>query len=367
MEVSISRKDFLDGLKDIQTIVERRTTLPVLNNFLISTKQETIEIKATDLELEYKGLFPARVIRSGTLLLPSRKTYEIVREIGEEDIDLSIEENWVKIEAGSSVFRMPRLPSEEYPSFGPQECFLTFTLPAGTLRELITKTIFATSQESTRSVLNGVLLSLSVDDISMVATDGYRLAFVTKKAVLPGMRDELEVVVPRKVLMETKKIFLDPEQEVNIGLYKRGIVFRYKNITLSSLLLEGEFPNYRQVIPEDNEKKVVVKKEPFLQILRRVSILSDEQSNLVNLHLRSGRLEVSSRTPHLGEARDEMEIEYTKGDLDICFNAKYLLEGAGIIDDEYLLLELEDSSTAAIVRPLSSEGCLNVIMPIKVD
>jgi DNA polymerase-3 subunit beta len=367
MEISILRKDLLEGLKDIQTIVERRTTLPILNNFLLTTQQTSVEISATDSEIEYRGIFPAKIIEPGSILLPTKKSFEIVREILESSIHLSTEENWINVKAGKSIFRIPGLPGEEYPSFSPKDPYFSFNIEAKVIKEMITKTVFATSQEGVRTVLGGVLLSLSWDKISMVATDGYRLAFVNKNMDLTGLEESLSIIIPQKVLLEVKKIFINPEEQIRFGLYPKGVIFKTDNITLSSLLLEGEFPNYQQVIPEGNEKKLVLKKDQFFQTLKRVSLLSDEQSNLVNLTLGPNRLEISSHTPELGEAKDEIEIVYSGEDMEVCFNAKYLMEGISVFDEEYIMLELQDSDTAAILRPLEDNNCFNVVMPIRID
>lgn len=366
MEINILRGDFFEGLRNIQTIVERRTTLPILNNFLLTTKEDAIEISATDLELEYKGSYPAKVFKHGSIVIPTKKSFEIVKEILGTDISLRTEENWVKIEAGKSVFKIPGLPGEEFPKFSEKKPFISFELESKLLKDMINKTIFATSLEEVRSLLSGVLFSVNPNNISMIATDGYRLASANKDLDVPGLERGIEAVIPRKLLLEVRKIFPDNKKLV-LGVQQNRIIFKSDNTIISCRLLEGDFPDYKQVIPDKNEKKIIVKKEDFLQALRRVSLLSDEESKLFTLKLRPNKLELLSRTPELGEAQDEIDVAYSGEELDICFNARYIMEGISTFEEEYILFELQDTSTPLIIRPVEDQYCFNVVMPMSIE
>ena len=367
MEINILRGDLFEGLKNIQTIVEKRTTLPILNNFLLSTKEEGIEISATDLEIEYKGFYPAKVLNSGSIVLPTRKSFEIVRETFGTSINISTEENWAKIQLGKSVFKIPGLPDEEFPKFSEKKPTISLELETKVIKDMINKTIFATSQEEVRSVLGGVLLSLKVDNISMIATDGYRLALVNREVDISGLEKSINAIIPKKVLLEMRKVFPDSEENLSLGLYKNGVVFKSKNIILSSRLLEGEFPDYKQVIPERNEKRLVFKRDDFSQALRKVSLMSDEESRLITMKLRLNQIELLSITPGLGEAHDEIDVTYSDEEMEICFNARYLMEGLDVFEEEYVVCELQDTNTAIIIKPLEKQYCFNIIMPMHID
>lgn len=367
MEINILRGEFLEGLKNIQTIVEKRTTLPILNNFLLSTKENAIEISATDLEVEYRGYYSAKVLEPGSIVIPTKKSFEIVREILGTSVSLSTEENWVKIEAGRSIFKIPGLPSDEFPKFSQKKPLISFELKTKTIKDMINKTIFATSQEEARSALSGVLLLLEPNNISMVAADGYRLAFVNRELDISGLERKINVVVPRKVLLEVRKIFTDGEEKLVLGLQENEIIFKSDNITISCRLLEGDFPDYKQVIPERSEKRVVLKKEEFFQALRRVSLLSDEESKLFSLKIRPNQIELLSNTPALGEARDEVDVNYSGEELEICLNARYIMEYLGILEEEHVIFELQDAASAVVIRPLEDQYCFTVVMPMSLE
>jgi DNA polymerase-3 subunit beta len=367
MEISIPQSHLYEGLKNIQSVVEKRTTLPILNNFLLIAKEKGIEISATDLEIEYKGFFSAKVLKSGSIVLPTRKCFEIVRGILADTIDIKAEENWTKIEAGKSVFKIPGLPSEEFPKFRAKDPFFSIELEIDMLKDMIDKTIFASSQEEARSILSGLLLALKADNISMVAADGYRLAFVNRKLALPGLERIINIVIPKKVLLEVRKIFSNGENKIFLGVQQNEVVFKNNHTILSSRLLEGDFPDYEQVIPDRNEYKVIIKREDFYQALRRVSLLSDEESKLVTIKLQANKIELLSSAPELGEARDELEVVYSGPDLEIRFNARYMMDGISVFEEEYIALELQDSVTAIIIKPLEDQSCFSVIMPMSID
>ncbi|MGH8059959.1 MAG: DNA polymerase III subunit beta [Candidatus Entotheonellia bacterium] len=377
MEIRINREIFLQGLHRVQSIVERKTTTPILANFLLEARagsagdsESTVTYVATDLELTCKGVIPAEVVHEGVITLPARQTFDIVRELpGGVMIELRVvEQNRVELRAGRAFFRIPGLPGEDFPPFPPFEGAEPFALPAETLREMIAKTAFCTSQDETRFALRGALFALKAGEAQMVATDGHRLASIRRECAGVGPSVK-QVIVPRKALEELRKSLEDSSEdehdEVMLSLLDQHLLVRRGNLWLSTRLIDGQFPAYERVIPKGHPKHVILAKETFMSSLRRVSLLAPEKSRAVRLTLAPGVVTVLSDSPELGEARDELEAEYQDEGVTVGFNARYLMDVLNAVDDTQVVLEVKDPVSSALIRPVGDGDNLFVIMPLR--
>jgi len=376
MEIRIGREAFLQGLHRVQSIVERKTTTPILANFLLEARaggaadvESAVTYVATDLELTCKGVIPAEVVHDGVITLPARQTFDIVRELpAGAMIELRVgEQNRVEIRAGRAFFRVPGLPGEDFPPFPPFEGAEPFALPAETLREMIAKTAFCTSQDETRFALRGALFALKDGEAQMVATDGHRLASIRRECGGVGSTVK-QVIVPRKALEEIRKSLEDSEDEhdeVALSLLDQHLLLRKGNLWLSTRLIDGQFPAYERVIPKGHPKHVILSKQAFMSSLRRVSLFAPEKSRAVRLTLAPGMVTVLGDSPELGEARDELEAEYQDEGVTVGFNARYLMDVLNAVDDSQVVLEVKDPVSSALIRPMADADNLFVIMPLR--
>jgi DNA polymerase-3 subunit beta len=330
MDVSIRREDLVRGLYLVQGVVERRNTLPILSNVLIEPVEGGIALTATDMEVGLRGVVPAQVKKKGSVTLNARKLYEIAREVTSEEVVLKAgQTGWVDLHAGRSKFRIVSLEPRDFPQLplGPGAPEGTsLRVATGTLREMIDRTLFAVSTDETRFNLSGVFLGCGADGTCrMVATDGHRLAMVERK--LPDVKLEHGVIMPRKGLSEARKL-LDETQdaEVTLTVSAKDVRVSTASISFFMRLVEGEFPDYQQVIPATTRVTARANRDDLLAALRRISLLASERSRGVKLHLEKGKLELSASNPDQGEASEDIEIAYSGEPLSIGFNARYLID-----------------------------------------
>ncbi len=376
MEFRIQKKNFLKGLAMTQAIVERRTTIPILANLLIQTDHEAITLTATDLETAVRGRLSATVILEGQVSLSARKLFEIVRELPESEIHLVRKENnWVTLTCEKAIFNIAGVNPDEFPPLPTfrDEDFHAF--PAGELREMIEKTVFAASTEESRYNLNGVFFKgIDLEDqptLRMVATDGHRLSLIDK----PGLEfSSLEggVIIPKKGLLEIRRLIGDggskeEEQEdlVHLSLSENNFIARKDGMVVLTRLIEGEFPDYESVIPKENEKKITLSRERFTTCLKRISTMAGERGEGLVFEIRQGCIAVSSSTQDLGDAREDIEVDYNGEGLAVGFNARYFLDALAVMGTEEVLFEVKDNTTAAIIRPIGEKGHLCLVMPMK--
>jgi DNA polymerase III subunit beta len=369
MEIRIPREEFLQGLQRIQSVVERKTTTPILANFLLEARGQELMYVATDLELTCKGTLTAEVGREGVITLPARQTFDIVRELPSGAmIELRVgEQHWVEVTAARSFFRVPGLPGEDFPPFPPFEGAEQISLPASMLREMIVKTAFCTSQDETRFALRGALFVLKEGQVTIVATDGHRLASIQRECKEAGALAK-QVIVPRKALEEMRKSLEDgngEDDQVNVSMLDQHLLIRRGNLWLSTRLIDGQFPAYERVIPKGHPKHITLRRDAFLSSLRRVSLFSPEKSRAVRLRLAPGTLTVLCESPEMGEARDELEAEYEDESVTVGFNARYLMDVLNVVDDERVVLEVKDAVSSSLMRPAADPESLYVIMPLR--
>jgi len=372
MKVTVERAQLLKSLGHVHRVVERRNTIPILANVLIKADRSTLAFKATDLDLEITETIAAEVGPSGSTTVPAHMFYEIVRKLPEGAqivLEASGDRAVLAIRAGRSRFTLQTLPESDFPDLAAGDMVNTFKLSAGDLKRLIDKTQFAISTEETRYYLNGIYLhtagTAKAATLRAVATDGHRLAQV--ELPLPaGANGMPGVIVPRKTVGEVQRLIEDNEAEISIELSQGKIRFTLGNVVLTSKLIDGTFPDYGRVIPQNNDKELIVDKADFAAAVDRVSTISSERGRAVKLALSAGKLILSVTNPDSGSATEELEVEFAADALDIGFNSRYLLDIAAQIEGEVAVLKLADPGSPTLVQDKENKSALYVLMPMRV-
>ena len=379
MELVVRKSDFLRELQLLQSIVERKITIPILANILVEADGDAMKLLATDLEVGLRTGCPASVARAGTMTLPAKKLFELVKELPEADVRIEQDNAGVKIAADRFESRLSTLPPEDYPSLPAALEAYEETLPVAALRLMIAKTVFAITGEDTRYFLNGALLVMKGDSLSLVATDGHRLALITvprpaaeapegrKAKKAEGVEDRREIL-PKKTLAELDRLLRDPQAaDLRFGRTENHLFFESGPRLLVSRKIDGQFPAYDRVIPRGNDKKIDFERERFARAVRRVALLSSERSRAVKFLIDKGQVEVTSSSPDLGEAKELLLVEYDGPPVQICFNAQYVSDFLGAVETEQVTLEFKDEVSQAVMRPVAPEGYdyLYVIMPMR--
>jgi DNA polymerase-3 subunit beta len=367
MEIKAKRGDLLATLYWTQNIVERRNTIPILANVLISTQKKVIQITATDLEVGVRGDVEGEVIKEGTVTVNAKKLYEIIREVPSEQVQLKrLENEWVEIRSGKSVFKIVGMDAREFPQFPKFDSKELSSTPSSTIRGMIERTIFSVSTDETRYSLNGVFVEQGEGGrVRMVATDGHRLAFDERELGSLGLSKG--VILPRKGLTELKKVLESGDDGiVAIGFRENMALVTKSNVELFMRLIDGDFPDYTKVIPQGNPNVAKIEHDELLQALRRVSILSSERYKGIKMEFSAGKISLSANNPDLGEAIEEIDAEYKGKPISIGFNARYLLDVLGVLNGEGEIdIELKDELSPSIVRKAGDEGYLYVLMPMR--
>ena len=372
MKLTIERAAFLKALGHVQSVVERRTTIPILSNVLLRAEPDRLALSATDMDLEIVERVAGRIEREGRTTAPAHTLYDIVRKLREGaqiEIETSGERNAMVLRSGRSTFTLACLPPEDYPLMASGELPYNFSLSATELRTLIDRTRFAISTEETRYYLNGIYLHATKADevpvIRAVATDGHRLARM--EMVLPeGAAGMPGIIIPRKTVLELRKLVEESEDELQIGLSETKIRLTIGEAALTSKLIDGTFPDYDRVIPSNNDKVLEVDCESFAEAVDRVSTISTEKSRAVKLAIENGNLRVSATSPENGTAEEEVEVRYSASPLEIGFNSRYLLDIAEQIEGEWAQFVMSDAGSPTLVRDGADPSALYVLMPMRV-
>jgi len=368
MKLKVNREDMQKALQNIQGIAEKKTTMPILSHFLLKAAKTT-SIMATDLDIAFTGPLKAEILEKGNLCIPARKLFEIAKEVEEDILLESQENNWLTVSSGKSTFKLMGLPAEDYPKLPDISRTEELKIETQTLKNMIEKTAYAAGDSETRYVLNGLLLHFIPKkkniELIIVGTDGHRLALITKD-IEGKLSEERKLILPKKAAIELRRLLEETEGEVTIGLNKNHIFFTIGDVVLTSRLLEGTYPNYEQVIPPDNEKKATLDKVPFSKALRRTSIMSRERTNVVRFDLEEGKLTLSSINPDIGEAREEITIQYKGEPITIAFNARYFLDAIQVMDGDSVGLEIQDQGSPTLLRETERKDYKCVIMPMRI-
>jgi len=368
MRVTIERSAFLKALNHVQSVVERRNTIPILSNVLVHAKGSVVKLTATDLDIEIVEEAPAEVAQEGAATVPAHMLYDIVRKLpdgAQLELDQRPDRGRVSIVAGRSRFALQALPPEDFPDLAAGEPTNRFALPAASLKGLIEKTRFAISTEETRYYLNGIYLHEVADTLRAVATDGHRLA--RAQVLLPdGSKGMPGIIVPRKTVLELAKLIETEEGEIGIDLSAAKIRFSFNGLVLTSKLIDGTFPDYERVIPRHNDKLLEIDTKLFSSAVDRVSTISFEKGRAVKLNISRDKLVLSVNNPDSGSAEEEIAASYDAEPIDIGFNSRYLLDIAAQIKGDTARFKLADAGSPTIISDPADEEALYVLMPMRV-
>ena len=380
MELVVRKADLLRELQLLQGIVERKITIPVLANVLVEAGDNELRLLATDLEVGLRSRCDASVAKPGTVTIPAKKLFEIVRALPETDVRIEEDKSGVRVAADRFDSRLATLPAEDYPSLPVSADDVGETLGSAGLRQMVGKTQFAITGEDTRYFLNGGLLVLKAGAMSLVATDGHRLALVsvnrgsdagTKEGGTGGGEDkggeEIKVILPKKTLSELGRLLAESDADVRFVRSENHLFFSVGGRLLISRVIDGQFPAYDRVVPKSNDKRIEFDRDRLTSAVRRVALLSNERSRAVKFQMDPGQVEVTSSSPEIGDARELLMVDYTGPSMQICFNAQYVLDFLNAVETEQVALEFKDDVSQAVMRPIGAEGYeyTYVIMPMR--
>jgi DNA polymerase III subunit beta len=378
MELKIATSELSKALGRSQGIVEKKSTMPILSHVLLEAKKTQLIVSATDLDLAVSSEHDqgCEILKEGALAVSARHLYEIVRALPEQQVTLKkAHNNYLEVKSGPSEFRIVGLPAEDFPALPRFEKVPFADVEPAVLLDMIERTFFAVSTDETRYNLNGVYFEPSAEALRLVATDGHRLSLVEKKV---GATFGLKrgVILPKKGLQELRKLLAEAAEagddkakaETKLGFVENSAIVRRPGVVLSMRLIEGLFPDYRQVIPKAGEKVVKLGRARLLETLRRISLLSSDKAHAVKLELGKGMLRVLSQNPDLGDAKEEVPVEYEGEPLKIGFNARYVIDVLGVLKSADVLLELADDLSPGVLRGAdeADQGYTAVVMPMRI-
>jgi DNA polymerase-3 subunit beta len=371
MELVVRKNDLLRELQLFQGIVERKNTIPILANVLMEAKGDEVRFLATDLEVGLRSKCAASVTKGGSLTLPAKKFFEIVKSLPETDIRIAEDKGGVKVAADRFDSRMQTLPREDFPTLPDSSGALSAMLPRAALKEMIAKTQFAITGEDTRYFLNGAQFVLRPDAMTLVATDGHRLALVTAPRDGKGGgkdAEENKAILPKKTLGELGRLLSEGDGDVSYVRGENHLFFDVGGRLLISRMIDGQFPAYERVIPKGNDKHIEFERDRLTNAVKRVALLSNERSRAVKIQLEKSKVDVTSSSPDLGEAKETLPIEYSGAPMQICFNAQYVLDFLSAVSTDVVSLDLKDEVSQAVMKPVGAEGYdyTYVIMPMRV-
>jgi len=370
MELVVRKNDLLRELQLFQGIVERKNTIPILANVLMEAKGEEVRFLATDLEVGLRTKCAASVAKSGALTLPAKKFYEIIKSLPETDVRIAEDKGGVKVAADRFDSRMQTLPREDFPTLPEGGGAATATLPRAALREMVAKTQFAITGEDTRYFLNGALFSLRPDSMSLVATDGHRLALITvpRDGQAAKGSEEIKAILPKKTLGELARLLSEGEGDIHYERGENHLFFDVGGRMLISRMIDGQFPAYERVIPKGNDKHIEFERDRLTNAVKRVALMSNERSRAVKFQIDKGKVDVTSSSPELGEAKETLSVDYSGAAMQICFNAQYVLDFLAAVTSDVVALDLKDEVSQAVMGPVGADGYeyTYVIMPMRV-
>lgn len=371
MELTVGKAELLRELNLTQGVVEKKTTIPILSNLLLEASDSKLAINATDLELGVCCKCPAEVTKPGSGTVPAKRLLDIVRSLPEAPIRIKVLENyWVQVMCERSSFKLVGMARDNYPVL-PTVPKALATIPASVFKAMIMKTIFAISSEESRYTLNGALLLLKPDSVTMVSTDGHRLALIERNVEVEGIKSELRVLIPKKAMGELQRLLAEGEEDspVHFAKDESHLFFSTGGRVLISRMLTGQFPNYEAVLPRENRRVVQVEKDPLSAAVRRVALLADERSRAIRMQFDKNRIEVFSSSGEFGEAHEVLDAQYESEAMQIGFNYQYLLDFLNVAGEGgKVLLELKDEQSAGQLRGAEEEAYRYryVVMPMRV-
>ncbi len=367
MKFKITRDNLQKGLAAVAASIPTRTTLPVLSNILIEVNGDSVTMSGTDLDIAVSLQVPAEVDEEGSLTVPAKKLQELAKELPEHPVKISTKGDRFELSCGRANFRLNGMPRDEFPTFPAVNFNESWKIQGKVLQELIRQTSFAVSTEESRPILNGVLWQLGDNEMRMVATNGHRLARMAVPAESTGA-PRVDLIVPPKALAQVERLF-GPDDEIEVARSENHLGFRMNGTQVFTRLIEGPYPNYEQVIPRDNDKIAIVDKTVLSQALRRMAVVASDQTHRVRMTFTSGSLRFSVETPDLGEASEEIEVDYQGEPLEIGFNASYILEVLRYMPTADVKIAFKAPERAATIEPYVKDGdkpdYLCLVMPLR--
>lgn len=364
MRFSLQREVFLKPLAQVVNVVERRQTLPVLANLLVQVQDGLLSLTGTDLEVEMVGRITVEDAEDGEITIPARKLFDIVRALPDgSKVSVSQSGEKVTVQAGRSRFSLASLPAQDFPSIDSFEASERIHVGEAALKELIERTAFAMAQQDVRYYLNGLLFDLREGALRCVATDGHRLALC--EAPLEGVRQQRQIIVPRKGVSELQRLLEGGDRELDLEVGRSHIRITRDDVTFTSKLIDGKFPDYEAVIPIGADREVRIDREVLRAALQRTAILSNEKYRGVRIEVSPGQLKISAHNPEQEEAQEEVEADTKVEELSIGFNVNYLLDALTALREEQVMLQLRDANSSALVREAGSDKCRHVVMPLR--
>ena len=363
MKFQIEKDVFQDALNQVQHVVSARTTLPILSNVLIEADDDGLQLSTTDLDVTITKRIAADVSRTGATTMPARRLASIVRELPTSEIDFEVnDDNAATVKSGPSFFKILGLPSSEFPTIGEFGEAKEFTIDQKLLKEALRKTSYAISTDETRYVLNGVNCLIGEGMLTLVATDGRRLAMVEQDLEFPA-GNEIGVIIPTKAVNELQRL-LNDSGELKVALTESQASFELNDSHLITKLIEGNYPNFRQVIPGDANHRVTIEREVLLNAVKRVSLLVNEKTNSIKFSFEDHRLAISANSPEIGEAEEVIDVRYDGPKLAVAFNPEFVMAPLRNLDQDEVFIDLIDESSPGVVK--IDEPFLYVIMPMRV-
>ncbi|HKJ04594.1 MAG TPA: DNA polymerase III subunit beta [Geopsychrobacteraceae bacterium] len=368
MQFTIEREIFLKALTRVQGIIEKRHTIPILANVLIEAKANNIFCTATDLEVGVRSFYEANIKKEGRVTVSAKKVYEIIKELPNKEISFAVKDNfWVEIKCGKSIFNLVGLSPDEFPKYPESNNIELNEISSSILKDMIDKTIFSVSNDETKYNLTGIYFkSENKNTLSMVSTDGHRLSMIKKT-----LNNDLNLnfndgfILPKKGIYEIRKLTEDEEEILKIGISENNFIVSTGITTLVMRLVDGEFPDYSRVIPQKIENSATINRDEFMHALKRISVLSSEKSKGVKVKLETGLLELSSSNPDLGDAREELDMSYNGPEINIGFNARYIIDILQVMNEEFISLHLKDNLSPGLIEAEENKEFFSVIMPMR--
>lgn len=369
MNLTISKEQIISGLQAVQNVVSSRTTLPILSNVLIKANEDRLELTATDLDVTISCGVEGKVKKGGASTVPVKKLFGIIRELGGTEVEIEVDEkNCFSIRSGASFYKINGIAAEEFPPSPKFKEERKVVLPQEKLRSMLKKTSFAVSTDESRYVLNGIFISLKDHKVTMVATDGRRLALVDEEVEVPE-KSQGEFIIPAKAVNELNRL-LQEKGEVEIRFSENQASFTLKDengflIHINTKLIEGNYPNYRQVIPTETKERIPLGREEFLHALRRAEIMTSEKSNSVKLSFSKNSLTITANSPEVGEAKESISVNYKGKDIAIAFNPRYMIDPLNALTTDEVFIELIDELSPGVLK--INGPFLYVVMPMRLS
>ncbi len=362
MKIKISKEDLFTNIQTVQNIVSPKATLPILSNILVEAKNDKIKLNATDLDIGISCELPVKTVEEGAITIPAKRFSDIVKELPSGDITIHAKKNnQIDIEGTQCRFKLIGLPKDEFPKFPEFNQKDIVKIDQKTFKNMLKLTAFAVSHEESRYVLNGVLMEVEEGIIRLVATDGRRLA-KTENSINSSVKKDFSVILPTKAIQEISRN-LEDEGELSIIINTNQVLFNVNDVLIATRVIEGEFPNYNQVIPKETSNKIKINTKEFLAAIRRANLLTTPDFQAIKLEVFKEKVVISKTTPDIGESREEVFVDYNKDELVVGFNPHFLIDFLKNIDDEFINLELLGVDKPAVIR---MEGYLYLALPMRI-